>query len=87
MVAVVREHREITKTVHEVVSALINAVYDHEKSPNLVVSKGWVETVVIWMTDEQTRDAMVVERQYGVWCAIFLRLATVGHFVPLGKGP
>lgn len=61
MVEATRDHRRDAETSREIVSALSNTVFEHEKNRTLVVSKGGIEAVVAVMDECGDVDAMALE--------------------------
>lgn len=61
LIAAAREHRKDVQAVREVVSALSNAAFEHEKNRTWVVNKGGVDAVTRAMNECGDKDVMVLE--------------------------
>lgn len=61
LIAAARDHCRDAETAREVVSALSNCIFEHEKNRAWVVNKGGVEAVVKVMNEGSGKDVMVLE--------------------------
>lgn len=85
VIAAARDHSRDSETAREIVSALSNAVFEHEKNRAWVVEKGGVSAVVNVMAEGGRKDVMVLEA--GI-CALrnFVEASESGSLSAAGEG-